>query len=556
VNLRALRWLDSLPLAYAGWLLFGLFAAWWGRNAYPFDLEWMEGGMLAHGWRLQRGLPLYAEPTADWIPYVYPPGYSALLASSGDALGFQVGRSLSAVGALAAAAAMVQLVRRHGRSLSLGLLSAAVFLMSYRASGAFLDLVRPDAVAIGLAAWSFTLTTDGRRRTEIAGGLLLCAAYLVKHNLAAFGLPLALGLWAWRGWRPALSFTAASAGPALLMTALLQWRSGGGFLTYLLAVPSSHPMMWDRGMPGSVGETGHWLGVVTAVAGVGLALTARERDSAVHPAASAIGAMLGGAAAAAWALAQPPVVGAANPPAPLLAITFFSVGAAAGAAIIAAVTAVVERRVHGRWWLAFGGMAVGVTLSWLMRAHNGGFINVLIPWHWVLCTLAGVWLGRWRVARPGALAQLGGASLLGLQLVWLDALTEHDNIVPNAQDLEAGHEMTRLLRAHCADGPIFSPYAAWLPVGAGQAPSTHLIAIWDVDHKKGPLYTPLKSLERAMDEHHFVCVVEGGKKPVGYGVQRNYQTLRSVRAGARALIPKTGWRVQPQTILVPKATAP
>ena len=26
------------------------------RVAYPFDIEWMEGGMLVHAWRLRQGL--------------------------------------------------------------------------------------------------------------------------------------------------------------------------------------------------------------------------------------------------------------------------------------------------------------------------------------------------------------------------------------------------------------------------------------------------------------------------------------------------------------------
>ena len=46
---------EVAPVA-AGLLLLGaLAAAWAGRLAYPFDLEWMEGGMLAHAWRMQRG---------------------------------------------------------------------------------------------------------------------------------------------------------------------------------------------------------------------------------------------------------------------------------------------------------------------------------------------------------------------------------------------------------------------------------------------------------------------------------------------------------------------
>ena len=50
-----------------------------GRLDYPYDLEWMEGGMLAHGARAAAGEPLYVLPTADFIPFIYPPLYPWLM---------------------------------------------------------------------------------------------------------------------------------------------------------------------------------------------------------------------------------------------------------------------------------------------------------------------------------------------------------------------------------------------------------------------------------------------------------------------------------------------
>ena len=53
------------------------------RIFYPFDLEWMEGGMLLHGLRVMEGKNLYVEPTSEFIPFIYPPLYSWLLAVGG-----------------------------------------------------------------------------------------------------------------------------------------------------------------------------------------------------------------------------------------------------------------------------------------------------------------------------------------------------------------------------------------------------------------------------------------------------------------------------------------
>jgi len=553
---EAPRWAataDVLVVLVAGWMLWGLLAVWGARWSYPFDLEWMEGGMLAHGWRLQHGLPLYADPTADWVPYVYPPGYSAMLAATGPWLDFPAGRLISIVGSLFAAGALVEGVRRHGRSLTLGLLSGAVFLLSYRASGAFFDLVRPDAIAMALAGWAIVISLDGRKGTDLAGGLLLAAAFVVKHNLAAFGVPLALGLWAWRGWRSALRFGLASALPALALTGYLQWRSGGGFLTYLLEVPGSHPMMWRRGFPGSPGETGHWLGVVMATVGVGLALAAPRRGSSVHPVAVWGGGALAGAVAAVWAVGEEPVFGAATPDAPVMALTFFALGASVGSGVVAGLAAVVERRIHGPWWTAAGLFWMGAFLAVMMRAHNGGFINVLIPWHWVICGLTGVLLGHARRVRWSDGARMAGAILgpmvILLQLGSLYSMSENGRITPSDADLKSGEELLHQLETRC-DGPIFSPFAAWLPVRVGQAPSAHLIAIWDIDHKKGPLHRYMRAFPEATRTHHFSCVVDAGRKPIGYGVQEHYRKAHAFQGRGGAT--KTGWPVRPRTLYVPK----
>src|SRR5688572_25430225 len=112
-----LRRLDELGPAVAAVLLLGLLgAAWAARLAYPFDLEWMEGGVLAHAWRIDRGLPVYVAPNPDFVPFIYPPGYPALLALLGRATGLSMalGRAVSIVAIAAAAAAIGVRVRQVG----------------------------------------------------------------------------------------------------------------------------------------------------------------------------------------------------------------------------------------------------------------------------------------------------------------------------------------------------------------------------------------------------------------------------------------------------------
>ena len=76
------------------------------RVVYPWDIEWMEGGMLVHVYRLQNDLGLYVRPSADFVPYIYPPLYPWLMSILGEP-SYALGRSVSLVGALAAGLAAV-----------------------------------------------------------------------------------------------------------------------------------------------------------------------------------------------------------------------------------------------------------------------------------------------------------------------------------------------------------------------------------------------------------------------------------------------------------------
>ena len=216
------------------------------RLSFPYDLEWMEGGMLAHAARVAEGSPLYVLPSEGFIPFIYPPLYPWLvggLSALGLPLDYPLGRMISLVGVLAAAIVLVFIVRREGGSWSIGVGGAALFLSTYDSSGAFFDLVRNDGLQIGLLASALLSVRTGWIRT---GGLLLTAAFLTKHTAALYGLPALWWLHSHQGWPQAKQFILYSVVPALLMTAGLTWVSDGLFLTYILDVPSDHPFVFER----------------------------------------------------------------------------------------------------------------------------------------------------------------------------------------------------------------------------------------------------------------------------------------------------------------------
>ena len=243
------RWqraLADLPIAaMAAGILVLLVRTVWSRIGHPYDLEWMEGGMLLHAHRVLEGKSLYVLPEVDFIPFIYPPLYPWVVGTLGHVfeIGYPLGRAVSFVGVVAAGAAIVAAVRgeRGGWAPAIG--GAALFFACYPDSGSFFDLVRNDGLLMGLVAWALVLARWEKVRWA---GLLLFLAFATKHASALYGLPALVWLWRSAGRPRAISFLCWSAGPALLFTIVMSVLTGGLFLTYILEVPAAHPFVFKR----------------------------------------------------------------------------------------------------------------------------------------------------------------------------------------------------------------------------------------------------------------------------------------------------------------------
>lgn len=544
---RLQRLLPLLPLAAALWLLGEVGYTWLLRLTHPYDLEWMEGGMLAHAWRLQHGQPLYVTPSPDFMPMIYPPGYPALLAVLGwlPGLSHGLGRFVSVAGTVAAASAMVWGFRRHTGQTVWGIVAAAVWIGLYPRSGAFYDLVRPDALHNGLLAWATVLTLENDRRSLRAAGLLLCASFIVKHNAAIYGFPLTLGLLARVGWRPALTFAAWAAVPALVFTGLVQTLSGGLFTVWLLDVPASHPVVDDRIVPGTLREIGHGAGIATAGIAAWL-LTLTPNLGPRMPTAAAVLVPMAAAVIAVNVLTGlPPVNGIERPE----AWESWSIGALCGIAFVALplqlLGMALRGRIDGMWVTATGVTGVAVVTTALMRGHHGGFINVFMYLHWLWAALFGLGLLAAIRALPGlpgvALASVVATAQLGL----LASRMEPDRFTPDAGDRAAGDAVVARLRD--APGPILSPFNPWLAAQAGHEPGWHLIALWDIRHREGPFQPDVKALLDAINHGYYGTIVdsdEGAK----LGFQTAYRKAHVFQSARSIFTPRTGWRARPNVI--------
>ena len=537
------RWLQGLldlpPIALSIAAVVLLWQTVWPRLSYPYDLEWMEGGMLVHVWRLREGLPLYTPPSADWIPFLYPPLYPWLLSLLGPP-DYALARALSLIFADLIGVAASVAVRRDGGSWGLSVAVAGIFWLGYDDVGAFYDLARNDTLALALAAWAMVVGRTGTRKAVVLAGLLLAGSFAAKHTYALLGVPMLLWLWRWRGRTRALEFAVASAGPALAWVLGLQVASDGHFLTYLLAVPGSHPLVGKRAWPLAEQELWGALRGLNAAALVACVVVLRERSWSWWAAVASLVAL-----GLAWvvALAGPGWASGLvrSVVAPWLALAVVLVAASA-------LLLTFWRRARGEsatWWV--GLLVVLVPLTILMRAHHGGFVNVLMPGIWILA-VAGA-LAVQRMAHVHVALGVLGALLACEPLI--TGRWEVERFVPTDADVAALDTVVEAVRE--VEGEVLIVHAPWLPVLAGKAPSFPLIALWDVDHALSPYADEVRSIDAAFEARRWDAVFTASKI-LGHGMGEHYRRDRRLTLPGKAGYPKTGWRVRPHQVWVPKPT--
>jgi hypothetical protein len=240
-----------LPSFLAAGFLAALAAAIAGRIGYPFELEWLEGGMLAHVHRLLHGEPLYTPPSADWIPFVYPPLYP-LVGAFASRIGGTGLPTLRAVSITATAAALCLVfffaARETGRPRA-GLLAAGFFAACYPWSGAWLDVARPDALALALVLAGFvSLRCSRSLASGAAAGVCLGLSVLAKQTASIAALP-ALAAAAAALPRRGLLATGVFLGVVAAAFGTLHFATGGWSSFYVWVVPASHAIeraQWVR----------------------------------------------------------------------------------------------------------------------------------------------------------------------------------------------------------------------------------------------------------------------------------------------------------------------
>lgn len=231
-----------------GYLVYFLYIA-LSRFTTPFELEWMEGGMIAHALRLREGLPIYAPPSLDFVPFFYTPGYPTflyLLDMIGLDLSFWQARAVSLASTIGTFSLIFYTVQRESKSLSLATLGVGFYAAFFRTSGAFYDLARPDAMMIFLVTSTLcTVYYSQRTRSVICAAILMSLAFFTKQTAAVF-FPIMAGWLLWHKTREGLIFTLLTFSLCTIGVMSLDQQTDGAFWSYIFEGHQGHIFYWKN----------------------------------------------------------------------------------------------------------------------------------------------------------------------------------------------------------------------------------------------------------------------------------------------------------------------
>lgn len=384
------------------------------RVFYPYDLDFIEDGILMQSLRFAEGRPVFLPPNAEFVPHVYMPLYAWLggLLFRPAGPGFLPLRLLSLAAVLATAALVFWIARRESGRTWPGLACAGLFLGGYRITGFWYGLARVDALFIALALAGLALGMYHRRSNAglLLAALLLALAFWTKQTGLIFAAGLGLYLLPAAG-RRAWLFGLAFGLLALVPFAGLGLATGGWFWYYTIGIAAANPV--------EAGRVAHYLGRELFGVMAGLSLLA-------------LGAGLLGLRRAGPGL------------------------------------------LLDRPWLLWLGLAA--VISGLGRASVGGNLNNLMPVYTLLCLAPALLLREWQ-ARSHLPAPWQTGLLAGLILAQF-ALGVYNpaRYIPTAGMRRSGDRLVSRIAA--IDGEVLvmmHPYYAWR---AGKAPSAQLAALW------------------------------------------------------------------------------
>ncbi len=495
-----------------------------GRVGYPYDLEWMEGGMLHHALRLQTGEGIYVPPSIDFIPYLYTPLYPALLAWLGKLCGisYALGRCVSVASLIGIAiAAMIAIAGRECRpdrpedsapapssalrvrpmAWSGSVLALGLFAAVYPYVDGWYDLVRSDtlflfAVTAGIAALPRLATYGsglaGHARVA-AGAAILVFAFFCKQT-GIFYVAFGGAVVAFVNLRRTPAFVAVAGALGLGISAALNASSDGWYWTYVSKIHRAHDFSTERFWRSFGNILWHFPTVTLVVAAAIVAIA---------------------------------VAAAARKPLP------------------------AHARMFGLWTAAFAVSVLVGAVGWgtefaHFNAYMPAFLHGALAAGSAIAVIAGcatAWHNDPRWTR--AIAVIAGAALA---YPCLHTRWDPQRWMPTEVDIQAGDRLIQ--RVAALPGDVWLPSHPWYAVLAGKSPRVHRMGIKDVTTRQP---RPVAGLEQALATQRFSAIIMDERDLFLELPQltARYQLAHKLPSNERPRV-FSGARIRPQAIWLPR----
>ncbi|WP_263380912.1 glycosyltransferase 87 family protein [Granulicella paludicola] len=239
-TLRAAKALvAALAILFAGLFLWAAVK----RMLYPFELEWIESGILVSVLRIVHGQALYVAPTLDYVPYLYAPLYLYVSAAITKLVGvaehgYLAMRLVSTLSTLGSGGAIYALVRSETPRRIAAVAAVGLYLASYAAVGGFFDIGRVDSLFVFLLLLALLLQ---RRGYPVVAALVWVLVFQTKQTVLPLAFLILLAEWP----RPKRMF-AAMLTFGIVLAASVAWlnhATGGWYGFYIFGVVRGLPLV-------------------------------------------------------------------------------------------------------------------------------------------------------------------------------------------------------------------------------------------------------------------------------------------------------------------------
>lgn len=226
INRYAVRVALALPViagvvAIVAFLFIALIRLW-----YPYELEWLESGILEHVGRLADGDSLYNAPSVAFTQLPYPPLLFGIGAGLSSVFGvhFWVLRVISLVSILTAFWFIQRIVKRETTNAVVGFIATGLFAATFHVSGYWFDVAKPDSLFLALTlAAIFTARKADSWKAAAGAAVVITLAVFAKQTAVFVLAPMGIYLLATK-WRVGIAYLATSGvllgGITLLLNAI------------------------------------------------------------------------------------------------------------------------------------------------------------------------------------------------------------------------------------------------------------------------------------------------------------------------------------------------